>query len=300
MEAKAGDMGNLAFLLVDKTREFVEACYERGDLDAALACLDPVRTTCYGYASELHAFDTDAVARLLDASCAFARRIGSRIVSHECHLSYRNESCAIVLSNLRTRATKGDAGDGPSRDEYVRRLTFVYAPDGDDWRIVHMHSSAPDAPHNPLASRRMTARDVGALDLDAVLSQAKVERERYEIVSELSDDVIYEYDVALDTLYLFSTRFGATPDIRRNKIVVEHCLDTLNPEGFVHPDDRERYAADAHMLSQAQPEPGTEHDAYAYVYRLRPVFFFGGYKGGRGTCTSALWAAASTTPRGGS
>lgn len=128
MEAKAGDMGNLAFLLVDKTREFVEACYERGDLDAALACLDPVRTTCYGYASELHAFDTDAVARLLDASCAFARRIGSRIVSHECHLSYRNESCAIVLSNLRTRATKGDAGDGPSRDEYVRRLTFVYAP----------------------------------------------------------------------------------------------------------------------------------------------------------------------------
>lgn len=281
MEAKAGDMGNLAFLLVDKTREFVEACYERGDLDAALACLDPVHTTCYGYASELHAFDTDAVARLLDASCAFARRIGSRIVSHECHLSYRNESCAIVLSNLRTRATKGDAGDGPSRDEYVRRLTFVYAPDGDDWRIVHMHSSAPDAPHNPLASRRMTARDVGALDLDAVLSQAKVERERYEIVSELSDDVIYEYDVALDTLYLFSTRFGATPDIRRNKIVVEHCLGTLNPEGFVHPDDRERYAADAHMLSQAQPEPGTEHDAYAYVYRLRPVFFFGGYKGER-------------------
>ena len=39
MDAKAGDMGNLAFLLVDKTREFVEACYERGDLDAALSCL---------------------------------------------------------------------------------------------------------------------------------------------------------------------------------------------------------------------------------------------------------------------
>ncbi len=281
MEAKAGDMGNLAFLLVDKTREFVEACYERGDLDAALACLDPVHATCYGYASELHAFDADAVARLLDASCAFARRIGSRIVSHECHLSYRNESCAIVLSNLRTRATKGDADDEPSHDEYARRLTFVYVPVGDDWLIVHMHSSAPDASGGPLASRSMTGRDVGAVDLDAVLSQAKVERERYEIVSELSDDVIYEYDVALDTLYLFSTRFGDSPDIRRNKIVVEHCLDTLDPEGFVHPDDRERYIADAHMLAQAQPKPGTEHDAYAYVYRLRPVFFFGGYKGER-------------------
>ena len=117
MDAKAGDMGNLAFLLVDKTREFVEACYERGDLDAALSCLDPVRATCYGYASELHAFDTDAVARLLGASCAFARRIGSRIVSHECHLAYRNETCAVVLSSLRTRATKGDAEGEPSDDE---------------------------------------------------------------------------------------------------------------------------------------------------------------------------------------
>ena len=281
VDEEAETMGNLAFMLVDKTRGFVEACYEQGDLDAALAYLDPARTTCYGYASELHAFDTDDVARLLGASCAFARRIGSRIISHECRLTYRNEACAIVLSSLRTRATKGDVEGEPSDDEYARRLTFVYAPVGDDWLIVHMHSSAPDASDGPLASRSMTGRDVGAVDLDAVLSQAKIERERYEIVSELSDDVIYEYDVALDALYLFSTRFGESPDIRRNKIVVEHCLDTLNPEGFVHPDDRERYIADALMLTQAQPESGTEHDAYAHVYRLRPVFFFGGYKGER-------------------
>ena len=275
MDAKAGDMGNLAFLLVDKTREFVEACYERGDLDAALSCLDPVRATCYGYASELHAFDTDAVARLLGASCAFARRIGSRIVSHECHLAYRNETCAVVLSSLRTRATKGDAEGEPSDDEYERRLTFVYAPVGDDRLIVHMHSSAPHAPDDPFASRRMTARDVGAVDLDAVLSQAKVERERYEIVSELSDDVIYEYDVGRDTLYLFSTRFGKSPDIRRNKLVIEHCLDTIGLDGFVHPDDLVRYGSDARNLSLAQPERGDGRDDYVHVYRLRPMFFFG-------------------------
>lgn len=273
---EAETMGSLAFLLVDKTRGFVEACYERGDLDAALAYLDPSHATCYGYIADLSAFNADDVARLLDASCSFARRIGSRIVSHECHLAYRNESCAVVLSSLRTRATKGCAAD-----EYVRRLTFVYAPVAGDWRIVHVHSSAPDASAGEAASRGLTARDVGAVDVDAVLSQAKVERERYEIVSELSDDVIYEYDVARDTLHLFSTRFGENPDIRRNKIVVEHCKSTLDPGGFVHPDDRERYAADTRLLSQAKPEPGTEHDAYAYVYRLRPVFFFDGRKGER-------------------
>ena len=269
-------MGSLAFLLVDKTRGFVEACFERGDLDAALAFLDPSHATCYGYVADLSAFSADDVARLLDASCSFARRIGSRIVSHECHLAYRNESCAVVLSSLRTRATKEGAAD-----EYVRRLTFVYAPFAGDWRIVHVHSSAPDAPAGEAASRGLTVRDVGAVDVDAVLSQAKVERERYEIVSELSDDVIYEYDVARDTLHLFSTRFGENPDIRRNKIVVEHCMDTLDPGGFVHPDDRERYVDDMRLLSQVRSEPGTEHAAYAYVYRLRPVFFFDGCGGER-------------------
>lgn len=275
---EANTMGSLAFLLVDKTRGFVEACYERGDLDATLAYLDPSRATCFGYVADLHAFNSDDVARLLEASCAYARRIGSRIVSHECHLTYRNEACAVVLSSLRTRATKGDAAD-----EYVRRLTFVYAPVGDEWLVVHVHSSAPDTPEGEAASRGMTARDVGAVDVDAVLSQAKIERERYEIVSELSDDIIYEYDVVRDTLHLFSTRFGENPNIRRNKVVVEHCKSTLDPSGFVHPDDRERYVADTRLLSQAKPEPGTEHDAYAYVYRLRPVFFFDDCKGDRDT-----------------
>ena len=293
--------GNLAFLLVDKTREFVEACYERGDLDAALSCLDPVRATCYGYASGCHAFDTDAVARLLGASCAFARRIGSRIVSHECHLAYRNETCAVVLSSLRTRATKGDAEGEPSDDEYERRLTFVYAPVGDDWLIVHMHSSAPHAPDDPFASRRMTARDVGAVDLDAVLSQAKVERERYEIVSELSDDVIYEYDVGRDTLYLFLHPFRQKPRHQAQQAGYRALPGHDRPRRLRAP---RRPRALCGRRAQAVAGPArARRRARRLRARVPPaahVLLRPRKRAGRLQCTSASWAAASTMPGAGS
>ncbi len=275
MDAKAGDMGNLAFLLVDKTRYSWRPA--TSGATSMLRC--PASFPCAQPATATPASSTPSTP--MPSPACWAPPARSRAVSGRA--SYPTNAISPTATRpapsccpaCAPRATKGDAEGEPSDDEYERRLTFVYAPVGDDWLIVHMHSSAPHAPDDPFASRRMTARDVGAVDLDAVLSQAKVERERYEIVSELSDDVIYEYDVGRDTLYLFSTRFGKSPDIRRNKLVIEHCLDTIGLDGFVHPDDRVRYAADARKLSQAQPERGDGRDDYVHVYRLRPMFFFG-------------------------
>lgn len=69
------------------------------------------------------------------------------------------------------------------------------------------------------------------------LLQLKIEQERYEIVAELSNDLIFEYDIREDALTIFSDVSNAA---RKTKQCIPSFQKVLASTEKIHPDDRAR------------------------------------------------------------
>ncbi|MEG0027037.1 MAG: diguanylate cyclase [Raoultibacter sp.] len=99
-----------------------------------------------------------------------------------------------------------------------------------------------------------------------MLERLRIERERYEIVAELSDDIIYEYDVRKDTLEVFSSKLEIFEGLPSKKGVFNFFLRDYIPEGkLIFPEDKPLFIADLTRMVEGG-EAGASH---CFEYRLR-------------------------------
>ncbi|MEG2556949.1 MAG: diguanylate cyclase [Raoultibacter sp.] len=99
------------------------------------------------------------------------------------------------------------------------------------------------------------------------LENLRIEQERYEIVAELSDEVICEYDVRADTLEVFSSKLDLFEGLPHRRGIFNNFLRDRIPAGeLVAPEDKERLCADVEEMLTARQEAS---DFYSLEYRLR-------------------------------
>lgn len=116
-------------------------------------------------------------------------------------------------------------------------------------------------------------------EMKQTLNQLQIEKERNDIVAELSDDIIFEYDFNLDTLEVFHTDPVTGKRIRSQK---EHVLQKIGLEGIgIHPDDLPAIEKKIQQLYQYPCTKRTitaefrkveqEHGAMVYCWRRAHV-----------------------------
>lgn len=99
-------------------------------------------------------------------------------------------------------------------------------------------------------------------ELKEIVNQLKIDQERYEIVSQLSDDVIFEYDVSKDLLEYQQPH----PD-GPVKTIIKNFIERSDEELKIHPEDKERFEADFKMLLSSQ----VSHQLYKLEYQFAPT-----------------------------
>lgn len=80
--------------------------------------------------------------------------------------------------------------------------------------------------------------------------ELRISEERHRIVTELSESIIFEYDLRARRAYLsprFGEKFGYTPDV--------DASTGAFAEACIHPDDRPRYAEFVAALTAGKPSP---------------------------------------------
>lgn len=269
-----GGMSGSASQFIDVANKFVEAYYEQGDFEAAASCLDRQRVTWFGASSGVWASEWSDVERLLRARCRRSIAASFHILEHECRVAFRDCGCAVVLS--RVKISRGNA----HAKAFVRRISFVFAPDAwTKWRIVHVHVSAPDSSTVGNAALEEGAQSaestISTPEEQALLERLRVERERYEIVMELTDDIIFEYDVFDDALEIFMTHLADANAHARNRYVVERFTERSDPYAYVHPDDVPCFWGHVRSLPKVAPARAGQRVTHSLDCRMRASLFGG-------------------------
>ena len=96
-------------------------------------------------------------------------------------------------------------------------------------------------------------------ELKEMVNQLKIDQERYEIVAQLSNDIIFEYDINKDILE-YQQPHPEAPI----KTVLNHFIAQNAKEIIIHPDDKQRFETDYKMLLSSE----VSHQLYKFEYRF--------------------------------
>lgn len=255
-------MADQAFDLLTKARSFIDACFGRCDEAAANAYVTDSFSMC--------GFETSAASgelrahRALEEVCGLVRAADARLVFCECRMAHASCDHALAVSRIRLNVRNRAYSDGFFL-EREHQLTIAFALVENSWLIEHVHISVCDGLQGPVIGLHRTS----AQSMEQVRRES-LERDRYKIVAELTDDVVFEYDVLEDRLTLASACFDRDRGMVRDRLVIEQYGGSVREEEFVHPDDLGRYRSDRSMLELPGGAPGWEERPYSLEYRLRP------------------------------
>lgn len=219
----------------------------------------PASATC-----QIYAFGSDDVSAPAEALVRVRAPHRDRASCPRMPPDLPQRACAVVLSSLRTRARQRDAAD-----EYVRRLTFVYARSA---------TGGLSSDHNSTLIRRRAgsvaraARDDGrgrrrrrAVPMESSASATRSS-------PGLSDDVVYSTTWCA-TLHLFSPASAKTLTSSATRSWWS-TGNTLDPTASCIPTTASATSPIPASYPRKWPGPAFEHDAYAAACTACAVFFF--------------------------
>lgn len=255
-------MVDRAIDLLAGAKGFVEACFERRDGAAMCAFVDQSAFSMCG-CEGLFSLGDGQARPVLEALCRQVDAFGIHMVHHECHVAQRRDARAVTVSRIRL-SMRGRARPDGRFQESECRLSLVFSLIDDSWFIEHAHVSMCEGMQGPAAGLAFLQSHTAFPGSDRVS-----EWERYKIVAELADDVVFDHDILADKVTLTIARFSEERGMVRECFVIEQYRRTFEERDFVHPADLERYRADRRALELQGDAPGWEERPYLLEYRLR-------------------------------
>lgn len=186
------------------TQRLIHTYYVDQDWNAALSYFDQNQVSWIGVSDKAMALDYEKLRALFENGRS--AKYETRLLEEHYNIVGRGEDFTVVIAQL-TINLKMDKG----RDFNLRqRASFIFHLCDSEWKVTHVHTSAPISSigEEEFYPEQISIENYRLLEkllseIKETIGQLELEKERNEIVSELSDDIIFDYKMIDDELQVF-------------------------------------------------------------------------------------------------